>query len=273
MRLYLDVLVAINILTDFALLTCTGIFAGVKVRRWRLVLCSVLLGFCSISVVYAKSLGLAFKLMLGIVAVLLSFVYIDFKTFIKTLCCFVAVNVLFGGICAGYQLLFMPKNFLSIGGVIYFQIGFFPFMVLLGLAYLAVNVLHFFISRFGGNHFVLWVQKNNLIGMVDTGNRLVSPYSGKGVCLCDFDCPLLSPNQKQLLQSGQLPQGFFMMPTTSAGGLRALPATTYPDAVLKTSRGKACGTPTKCTVVFIDTPLPAGVQVLLPFTIKQGGEL
>ena len=130
MVIYLDVLIALNIFINYLILLCASKLSGVKTGRIRLVF-SALLGGVGSLVILLPEMNAVFSFLLKasvtVLLTLTAFSFNSFKTFLKALLSFSAVNIAFAGVSLALYFLFPPKNMLYSNGVVYFDIdiGFF----------------------------------------------------------------------------------------------------------------------------------------------------
>lgn len=186
MKVYLDLVVLMNFLFDFMILFAVKIVLKEKCSIWRVLLgslvasTSILLLFLSLS-----SFGL-FLLKLGI-SILIILVTFGRRNFFKDFLYFYLISIILGGFLYLFDIGFTYKN----KGVLFFGNGLsINFVVLVVLSpiflYFYVMEVKKYKMKYSNIYLVEVYIKDKvykLKGMLDTGNQLRDPYTGKSVLL------------------------------------------------------------------------------------------
>ena len=265
MHIYLDVLVIINAALSLGLCACTAVISGSKLHPTRSCVCALVLGALGMLAFYSPIWGGVVKFCCLPLAVLVCF---GKDRYILNLFCLGLVHILFAGAICVWQLIFAPSGFLFWGGSIYFQIGFWPLVVLCALTYCGVQFFSMLCTRFSGS-FTVVAENKSFLALIDTGNTLRSPYTGKPCILCSRKVPPLTDTQLEQLNRGKLPRGFVYVPVTTAAGASLLPACDK-TVCIYTQKGRAVALDIPVCLVFCTTPLK-GTDMLLHASFQKGG--
>ncbi len=192
MKVYLDVVVIINFIFDLILLMSVNYILKRNVKLSRLLI-SCLVGSVTLFVLIFKMnniVMLIYKFGVSIIMLIVAFGYRDFNYFKKNLLYFYLVSMLMGGGIYFLNSQFSYTNkglvfnnsglkvsytiILVISLVIYFK-----YMV--SFKYLKNNYSNYYKCKlyFDDEHFVV------VNAFLDTGNKLVDPYSNKSIVLID----------------------------------------------------------------------------------------
>ena len=195
MKVYLDLVVLMNFLFDFMILFATKVVLKEKTSIIRIVLgsfvasSSILLLFLSLSTITL----FLFKLGISIVIILVTF---GRRNFFKDFLYFYLISIILGGFLYLLDIGFTYKN----KGVLFFGNGLsINFIVLLILSpiflYFYVVETKKYKKKYSNIYSVEIYMKDKvykLKGMLDTGNHLVDPYTGKSVLLVSSSVPIHS---------------------------------------------------------------------------------
>ena len=190
MTVYLDGVFVLNYLFDFILLNSVNYILRRNVKLLRIVLGS-LVGSTTIFILFFNINNIVLfiiKIFISILMILISFNYRDFNYFKKNIIYFYLVSMLLGG------SIYFLKSQLSYSnkGLVFYDNG-------LGISYgivLLISILLYFkyvkgfklLKNHYSNYFKcnIFVDDNKVIslnGFLDTGNKLVDPYSNKSIIL------------------------------------------------------------------------------------------
>ncbi len=197
MKVYLDLVFFINIFFDFFILGAVKVILKEKVSWKRIVLGSVVGGFSIFLLFLSLSSFQLFivKLVFSVVLILICF---GRRNFLYDFLYFYFISVSLGGFLYLLDISFTYQN----SGVLFFDSNFGINL----LVFLIISPIFLFVEvkerrrfkRFQGLiHSVVIVKngkKYRLKGLLDTGNQLVDPYSGKSVVL--VNCGVFIPYRK-----------------------------------------------------------------------------
>ena len=213
MKVYLDLVFFINFFFDFLILLATKIVLKEVVPFWRLLLGS-LIASSSIFLLFLSLSNLElflFKVFMSILIILVTF---GRRNFLSDIIYFYLISIILGGFLYLFDISFSYKN----QGVIFFGAGL--GLNLLVIIILAPIFLYFYVKQVKKSkveqaitHSVeIYVNEKvyHLKGMLDTGNRLKDPCTGKSVILINSKVNISMPRffyvpYKALNTEGMIP--------------------------------------------------------------------
>ena len=196
MVLYVDILIILNLFIDYFLLLSSAVLLKQNAKKLRLILASIL-GSLSSLFIFLPTLPPVFmvlvKLMIGFCLVLIAFGYKTKIVFIKNVLLFFAENLIFIGIMFFLWMFASPPGMLWKNGVTYMPIS--PTILILGsiIAYFVTCLINFIMSKRIECKKIcsIIIEFNSktvkINALYDTGNCLTEPFSGKPVCVCEYD--------------------------------------------------------------------------------------
>lgn len=288
--IYLDVLIALNLLIDYLLLLSAARLLNLAPKRLR-VIAGALIGAASSALVLLPRLNGLLSLLInaGVAAlmVLAACGYHTARLFGKTLLCFYAVSFSFSGIMYAVWYGIAPDGMLWRNGVVYFDISPILLIIMTILCYLILTLIHRLTGRRAPSKRFYPVEISMLgrsvpvRAMVDTGNSLVERISGAPVVVVEFDAirnllpEALSPIFKKgrlddiaRLEDTPLQDRFRMVPFSGLGSNGILPAF-FPDKV--TVRGRTVDK--VCVAVYGHDLSSGSYHALIPPQIAELAEL
>ncbi len=233
--IYADVLVITNIIINYLLLRTCAVIMSIRPRGIRLLAASFLGGAYSLIIFadFLPSVALAaIKIAFVLSLVPTAFKIKSLKSFLRCCAVFMLVNFAFAGVMLAIWLTFMPEAMLFKNGDVYFDVN----PVALTLCALGCYGVMRLISRFGrsrvptGRIFRIEIENNGKTvsgrALYDTGNTLTEGFSGRPVAVCEakFLEPLTGGTFGVDYTSGELPEGFRLIPMSTVGGSGVLPA-------------------------------------------------
>ncbi|MEG1686330.1 MAG: sigma-E processing peptidase SpoIIGA [Angelakisella sp.] len=246
--IYGDVLLAVNFIINLMLLGLTQRLTGVPVKRFRRYLGALAGAVCAFAIFLPQG-GLVTDLFLRLVATILvvGITYLGQPAglLLRLAAVFFAVGFLFAGFIMGLWFL-VPNDLLAIAnGIVYFNVT--P-LLLVGCAvgaYLFVSVFDAVFDR-GQRRQTVWqatIRRGgssiSLAVLLDTGNRLVEPFSGLPVLVTGLAMatPLLTEQERWYLAGkGELPPGLRPVFYQDVGGTGLLCAF-RPDSLMLAHNG------------------------------------
>lgn len=194
MKVYLDLVFFINFFFDFIILFATKLVLKTRVSIKRILLGS-LVASSSIFLLFLSLSNLELFLVKALFSVFIVLVTFGRREFFSHLLYFYLISIILGGFLYLFDISFTYKN----EGVLFFQKG-------LGLNLLAVLVLgpiflYFYVKeqkRYKRMQSIIYSvdlyqdeKVYHLKGMLDTGNQLKDPYTGRSVILVSPDVNLV----------------------------------------------------------------------------------
>ncbi len=214
--IYLDVLIAVNWLIDYLLLSATARILRLTPKRWRLVL-SGFLGALSACLIFLTTASTLLVLVLHFVSACIlmvtAFPFSKIAVFLKRALVFYVISALFSGISSALWSLTESERFYACNGVVYFDISPLLLTLLAAVSY-GVICLYEYVTRKKAPHgyeFRLCIEDGNGIcecrALYDTGMHLTEPFSGKPVVIVEQSVvePFLSIELKEALNRVTVP--------------------------------------------------------------------
>ena len=194
--IYVDVLIAVNILVTYIMVVCTRVVVKNETHKWGLVL-AVFFGGASSLVIFWENMpflfSIAFKF-LGVIAIsVLAFFPRSKKVFIKTTLAFLFVNFLFGGVMYFVEVTFNPSNIFYMNGTVYFDISVLFLASMTLICYGLLLAFDFFLRKRSSEKTlykatIYFRDKSiSLKALYDTGNHLNDGIEGKPVVIAELN--------------------------------------------------------------------------------------
>ena len=196
MVVYADILVILNLIVDYFLLSATAVVLRVKLSVFRQ-LGGAAIGAISSLYIFAPDLGLfvdlVFRAVICAVMVLCAFGFKGVKRFFRAAGVLFLVTCGFGGIMTAVWSLFKPNGMTVVNSVVYFNIS--P-AVLIGVSvitYLLFMLLRMILSRSTELaercEITVTAEKKSITmeGIIDTGNSIRDYLSGCEVIIADSE--------------------------------------------------------------------------------------
>lgn len=194
MKVYIDIVLILNFVFDFILLSSVNYILKRDVKMYRLILSS-LFGEVSLLLLFVKMNNILFlivKIIISFMMIFICFGYRDGKYYFKNILYFYLVSMLLGG-----AIEFLDNQFsYSNNGLVFTDNG-------LGISYSIVLIIGIFLyfkyvksfSSLKNNYSYyykckIFIDDINVVevnAFLDTGNKLTIPYLGKSIVLIDED--------------------------------------------------------------------------------------
>lgn len=216
--IYLDILIAVNLVIDYLLLSATSHILRLTPKRWR-VLLGALFGALSSCLIFLTTvptfLILVFHFMSACILVKITFPFSKISVFSKQVFVFYVMSALFSGVVSVLWALTKSESFYAYNGVVYFDISPLTLTAFAVVSY-AVICLYEYVTRKRvpyGYTFSLCIDDGNGIckcrALYDTGMHLTEPFSGKPVVIVEQTVlePYLSDEHKNVLCYANMPSG------------------------------------------------------------------
>ena len=192
MKVYIDLLVLLNTLFNYVLFSSISYILKRNVSIVRMIVASIV-GNISILLLEVSNVIVFFsgKICIAIIINLVCFGYKDIRYLCKNVIYFYLVSMLLGGVMYFFDNQFM----LSDDGLVSTNSGMFKYLV---IVLISVWLLYLFLFKIKElrNHYssyyscLIYIDDDNKIrvsGFLDTGNKLVDPYSRKNIILVNKD--------------------------------------------------------------------------------------
>ncbi len=209
--IYLDVLLAVNLLIDFLLLSATAYLLHIPVKRWRLVI-SAVIGAASAALIFLPPLpalaSLGIKLVLAAALVRVAFPWNGLARFAKQFLLFFVVSVVFAGVAFGLWTAFSPRGMTVANGVVYYDVPPGLLMLFSVISYLLLRLYDRITRKKTPQQRMYRLRIDGGAGMVelnalyDTGHHVTEQFSGSPVVIVQWHelAGCLPVNLQQSLQ-------------------------------------------------------------------------
>lgn len=184
--IYIDILLCVNMVINYLLLSATSFYTHTQIRLKRLLLGAAVGAVCSLSILLPEiplAVNIIFKAIVGGLTVFSAFGKKRKNEFIKLYAVFLIATFFFGGIVIALWFLFTPKNLLIKNSVVYINLSPIMLIVYSAICYCAFRI----VNTIAGKHRVkntvctlTIVYGSNVLRInakIDTGNTLVEPFS------------------------------------------------------------------------------------------------
>ncbi len=184
--IYIDVLLCVNLVVNYLLLSAVSFYTHTKITVRRLILGAAVGAVCSLTILLPKLSFLpdtAVKLAVGSLTVAAAFGIRSRKSFLRLYAVFLTATFFFCGIMIALWYVFTPKNLIIKNSVIYLNISPVRLIVYSLICYFLFRLIHICAGRFETKDTVciLTVKRGynavRLKAMIDTGNSLKEPFS------------------------------------------------------------------------------------------------
>ncbi|HBL41408.1 MAG TPA: hypothetical protein DDY98_07555 [Ruminococcaceae bacterium] len=231
--IYVDVLLALNLLLSFFLLSAAGRLANERVSVGRMLLGSFLGSAVSLTVFLPQCgivLGFLLRAVLLLPVVFAAFGFGSLRRYVRLWLITAGVSCLFAGALVGAWFLFKPSGLVLRNGAVYFEIGFLPLVLGCGAFYAAIWLFRRFFAKRNDEKascFVRFEYNSKVFtckGMVDTANTLKDPFTGQAVQVISESLAhrLIPAYGGEATQ--QLAAGMRLLPCVTANGEGTMPA-------------------------------------------------
>ncbi len=245
--IYIDVLLAVNLLIDFLLLSATAYLLHVPAKRWRTVVGAVCGALCS-CIIFLPPLPLmatvGIKLAAAAGIIRISFPWRGAASYFKQMIVFFVVSTVFAGVAFGLWVAFVPQGMAVINGVVYYDV---PPLLLVFFSVVSYGLLRLYdryMRKKAPRQGIYRLKIDGGAGMTevnalyDTGHHITEQFSGSPVVIVHYDAlkSSLPANLQQsllLMMDGKsdelsshaaLKSRMRLIPFHSMGGAGLLPA-------------------------------------------------
>lgn len=195
MTIYIDIVIIENLIMNYIILCATGIVSKNKIRHLRLIMASLLGAIYSV-VAYMKILeiysNIVLKILLSVIIVYIAYNPQTVKKLWKTLVMFYLVSFVFGGVAFSLIYIIKPQDIIMKNGLF---LGTYPLKTVILAAIVAfiliIGVFKIVKSKISKKDMFKDIKINiegkevQVKAMVDTGNMLKEPISGKPVIVVE----------------------------------------------------------------------------------------
>ena len=225
MKIYLDVLIIVNIYVNYFLLIACAKLTHTRLKTPRCIL-GAAVGSLTALVILLPPVGAALvtliKLVCAAVIVFCAFGYGGFPRYIKLCGMFFLVNFIFAGIIYGFVILTKANNFFINNAGVYIDISLPVLIISTVAAYFSVCLVRRILDKkgFSSKKYTLIARANGITASLkafpDSGNTLRDAFSGKPVIIITAEKAPLSEKMRAAVSNGNIED-------YAVGGLRPIP--------------------------------------------------
>ncbi len=194
MDVYVDVLIFLNAVVDYLIISITAHINNVYIKPFKHVFASIFASLFSLAIFlpYLSVVGeMLFLICSAALITLCAFGFKSRKSFIKKFISFILVSVIYNGMMTVVWLVFKPGGMVLNNSIVYFNISPLQMIVFSGITYIIIRMAqHIFKRSTPCSKICHLLLENNgkaveLKAIVDTGNNLKDIYTGKHVVIIE----------------------------------------------------------------------------------------
>ena len=259
--IYIDILIALNMFIDFALISACSYILRLPRGRLRIPAGAAIGGISSCIVLIPDIPPVLYLFLNAVVAAVIvrvAFKFIGIKAFLKQLAVFLVVSAIFAGIAFAVWLFITPSGFSVINGVIYCDISPLMLTALTVLSYVIICIYDRITHKKGAPHGSRWrlmIDCGNgtaaLNALYDTGHHVTDIFTGSPVAIVSRNAisPYLPTDMAALLDntltdnalsdcySTAVKAGLRIIPCRTVAGTALLPSFRPNSAVISSETG------------------------------------
>ena len=258
--IYVDLLVFVNMIVNFFILSATEKICKEKIKPIRMIISDIAASLCSLAI-FLPELGVMFSIALRLAVsstvVLAAFGFGNLRRFVGIVGGFFSVSFAYAGICLGIWTAFKPSKMIIKNDVVYFDISPIVLVSTAAICYVILWILkkHFVKNDLETCEYDVIINHNGATkdfkGFLDTGNLLCDSFSQRPVIIISGNAAReLSVFTDSLNGTAQNLNGFRYIPYSVVGGKGILPAF-VPDGITVKSK-KFCGSADDCLLAVSD---------------------
>lgn len=192
MTVYVDILVFVNTLVNYFMLSAVRMITRESASRFR-ILAGALAGGVS-SLLIFLNLGILMsilKIAVSVLMILISFKYKGFRRFLKENVWLFLISFIFGGVMLFINTRLKTDALIYSNGIVYFDIDMTFLVVCSVISYLVISLISKLTDKKAPKEKEYYVTLSNNgkvfsdTALMDTGNNLREPFSGYPVILID----------------------------------------------------------------------------------------
>lgn len=184
--IYIDVLLSINLVINYLLLSAVGFYTHTKIKVGRLCLGAATGAVCSLTILLPALpflLDAVVKLAIGAITVISAYGRKPLAVFIRLYAVFLTATFFFCGIIIALWYIFTPKNLIIKNSVIYLNISPISLIFYSIICYLLFKAIHTLAGRHDTKDTVCILTVKHgcnavrVKALIDTGSSLREPFS------------------------------------------------------------------------------------------------
>ena len=218
MKIYIDLILALNFFLDFLLLTSVSLILKRNTKIIRIILGALIgsISMISLFINFSSFTLFLFKVLISIIMIIITFGFISIKEFFNNILYLYIVSIILGG------FLYLINDTISYKkiGLMFFHNGLSINYLIIILAspiiiYIYIKSVRKIKNNYSKNYEVtitfLNNKKLNLTGFFDTGNNLYDPYKKRPIIIINKDLikdykprcilvPIITVNKNELIK-------------------------------------------------------------------------
>lgn len=196
-KIYIDILVAVNLFINYFLLLAVSKFLSIPIKRPRLIAAASLGAAGSLSILLPEipmPLSFLWKLLLSALIILAAYRYDGLKNFLRELAAFYVISFSFAGFMIALWYFLAPQGMIIKNSVVYFNISPLFLVGMTVVCYFIIRLIHRITGRQAPEDLFCTIQIDmdgktvSCSAKVDTGNTLTEPFSNHPVAVVFEDC-------------------------------------------------------------------------------------
>ena len=203
MVIYIDVLLFVNAIVNYAILMTAEKLLKRDIRLYRMILGSVIGALFSLTIFIqpdSRILLWVLKLLTSFIITLIVFGWRSRREFCRSFLCNTTVSVIYCGAYILFYQLFKPPNMVIVNDVLYLQVNPLWLTALTAVIYIIVLIIYkLFSERIKSTvvplQFTVLQKTYSCIGKIDTGCNLKEPFSSAPVIIADPSVFTVEPDQ------------------------------------------------------------------------------
>ena len=203
MVIYIDVLLFVNAIVNYAILMTAEKLLKRDIRLYRMILGSVIGALFSLTIFIqpdSRILLWVLKLLTSFIITLIVFGWRSRREFCRSFLCNTTVSVIYCGAYILFYQLFKPPNMVIVNDVLYLQVNPLWLTALTAVIYIIVLIIYkLFSERIKSTvvplQFTVLQKTYSCIGKIDTGCNLKEPFSCAPVIIADPSVFTVEPDQ------------------------------------------------------------------------------
>ncbi|MEE0839105.1 MAG: sigma-E processing peptidase SpoIIGA [Acutalibacteraceae bacterium] len=238
MTVYADVLILLNAVIDYLIISLTSHITDTYIKTFRVVVAAFVGSLFSLLIFLPEMFALLQLIILLLSSALIVFVAFGIKnkkSYIKNFFAYAMVNVIFSGLMVLFWILVKPRGMILNNSFVYFQISPLEFIISSCVFYVIIRLVQSILKKreryakrcnikLDNNGKTVYIKT-----IVDTGNSLTDPYSNRPVIITDKDtAEMIFDNLEE--------QPKLLLPVHSVIGEGLIPAYSLKNATVENIR-------------------------------------
>lgn len=208
--IYVDILLLINLLVNFLMLSATTLFIGKKSQAWRILISSAIGAIYSLTVLVentSTSLSVILRIVCFLLMLFAAFRIHTIKDLLRAAGGFFMANFAFAGIMLAVWFAFKPDGMIYQNGAVYFDISAVTLILSAGACYLIIRIISRLTKKNAPDSHTATLRASvggesvECTALIDTGSALKEPFSSYPAIVCEYSLiePILSDDMKKPL--------------------------------------------------------------------------